>query len=64
MAEDRELTQKLTVVLTELGDLMKERKDKIESLRSEITMIENENEDLEKKIQEIMMGFQRREYAR
>jgi len=57
MAEDRELTQKLTVVLTELGDLMKERKDKIESLRSEITMIENENEDLEKKIQEIMMGF-------
>tara|TARA_B100002019_G_C21194121_1_gene560434 strand:- start:980 stop:1153 length:174 start_codon:yes stop_codon:yes gene_type:complete len=57
MAEDRELTQKLTVVLTELGDLMKERKDRIESLRSEITMIENENEDLEKKIQEIMMGF-------
>lgn len=50
MAEDRELTQKLTVVLTELGDLMKERKDRIESLRSEITMIENENEDLEKKI--------------
>ena len=57
MADDRELTQKLTVVLTELGDLMKERKDRIESLRSEITMIENENEDLEKKIQEIMMGF-------
>lgn len=57
MAEDRELTQKLTVVLTELGDLMKERKDRIESLRNEITMIENENEDLEKKIQEIMMGF-------
>ena len=56
MAED-ELSQRLSVVLAEIGDLMKQRKEQVEQLRDQITLIENQNEDLEKQIQEIMNGF-------
>jgi|MDTC01.2.fsa_nt_gb DNA-binding transcriptional MerR regulator len=56
MAED-ELSQRLSVVLAEIGDLMQQRKEQVEQLRDQITLIENQNEDLEKQIQEIMNGF-------
>ena len=56
MAED-ELSQRLPVVLAEIGDLMQQRKEQVEQLRDQITLIENQNEDLEKQIQEIMNGF-------
>ena len=52
-----ELSQRLSVVLAEIGDLMQQRKDQVERLREQITQIENQNEDLEKQIQEIMNGF-------
>jgi len=56
MAED-ELSQRVSVVLAEIGDLMQQRKEQVEQLRDQITLIENQNEDLEKQIQEIMHGF-------
>ena len=54
---DSDLTSRLTTVLTELRDVMK-RQDRIEELRDQITVIENENEDLEKQIQELINDFE------
>ena len=53
MYED-DLADKLKVVLQELGDVMKARKDQIEDIRSQITVLENQNEDLERKVTELM----------
>tara|TARA_Y100001937_G_scaffold63449_1_gene87001 strand:- start:2169 stop:2342 length:174 start_codon:yes stop_codon:yes gene_type:complete len=53
--EDEDIANRLKIVLQELSDVMKHRKEKIEELRSQITIIENENEDLEKKINELIM---------
>ena len=47
----------LKVVLQELGDVMKARKDQIEDIRNPITVLENQNEDLERKVAELMMDF-------
>lgn len=55
MTED--LTGKLTTVLAELRDVMEQRKNRIEELRQEIARIENENDDLEKQIQELINAF-------
>ena len=54
---DADLTSRLTTVLTELRDVMKQRQDKTEQLRDQIVVIENENEDLEKQIQELINDF-------
>ena len=56
MYED-DLADKLKVVLQELGDVMKARKDQIEDIRNQITVLENQNEDLERKVAELMMDF-------
>ena len=56
MYED-DLADKLKVVLQELGDVMKARKDQIEDIRSQITVLENQNEDLERKVTELMRDF-------
>ena len=56
MYED-DLANKLKVVLQELGDVMKARKDQIEDIRNQITVLENQNEDLERKVAELMMDF-------
>ena len=56
MSED-DLADKLKVVLQELGDVMKARKDQIEDIRNQITVLENQNEDLERKVAELMMDF-------
>ena len=56
MYED-DLADKLKVVLQELSDVMKARKDQIEDIRSQITVLENQNEDLERKVAELMMDF-------
>ena len=56
MYED-DLADKLKVVLQELSDVMKARKDQIEDIRSQITVLENQNEDLERKITELMRDF-------
>ena len=56
MYED-DLADKLKVVLQELSNVMKARKDQIEDIRNQITVLENQNEDLERKVAELMMDF-------
>ena len=56
MYED-DLADKLKVVLQELGDVMKARKAQIEDIRNQITVLENQNEDLERKVTELMRDF-------
>ncbi len=58
MSEGENLAGKLSVVLSELGELMGERKKQVESLRDQITFIENQNEDLEKSVRDLMDSFQ------
>jgi cell division protein FtsB len=57
MDDGENLAGKLSVVLSELGDVMNERKKQVEALRDQITMIENENEDLEKSIRDLIDSF-------
>ena len=54
MDEAQELSQRLSVVLTEIRDIMDKRKERVEQLRDQISIIENENEDLERKINELI----------
>ena len=54
MDEAQELSQRLSVVLTEIRDIMEMRKQRVEQLREQIAFIENENEDLERKINELI----------
>ena len=54
MDEATELSQRLSVVLTEIRDIMEKRKERVEELRDQISFIENENEDLERKINELI----------
>ena len=56
MYED-DLADKLKVVLQELSDVMKARKDQIEDIRNQITVLEHQNEDLERKVTELMRDF-------
>jgi chaperonin cofactor prefoldin len=57
MDDGENLASKLSVVLSELGDVMNDRKKQVEALRDQITMIENENEDLEKSIRDLIDSF-------
>jgi predicted nucleic acid-binding Zn-ribbon protein len=55
MDDPAELAARLNTVLNELRDLMHQRKDRIEELRNQVALIEQENDDLEKRIQELIM---------
>jgi len=56
MAEDPEvLASRLNSVLNELKGVMQERKDRVEELRNQIVMLENDNEDMEKRVNELIM---------
>ena len=56
MVEDPEvLASRLTTVLSELKGVMQERKDRIEELRNQIIMLENDNDDMEKRVSELIM---------
>ena len=56
MEEDaQQLASRLSTVLSELQDVMQQRKERIEELRNQVAMIEQENDDLEKRIQELIM---------
>ena len=57
MDDGENLAGKLSVVLSELGDVMNDRKKQVEALRDQITIIENENEDLEKSIRYLIDSF-------
>ena len=57
MDDGENLAGKLSVVLSELGDVMNVRKKQVEALRDQITIIENENEDLEKSIRDLIDSF-------
>ena len=55
MEDAQQLASRLSTVLSELQDVMQKRKDRIEELRNQVAMIEQENDDLEKRIQELIM---------
>ena len=56
MDEDPEvLASRLTTVLSELKGVMQDRKDRIEELRNQIIMLENDNDDMEKRVSELIM---------
>ena len=57
MSDADDLKGRLSAVLTEISDIMKARKDEVERLRDQITVMENENEDLERKVHELMNDF-------
>lgn len=52
-----DLAARLSTTLSELRDVMQQRKDQVEQLRGEIATIENQNDDLEKKIQDMIDSF-------
>jgi len=52
--EAQELSERLEIILTEIRDIMEMRKQRVEQLREQIAFIENENEDLERKINELI----------
>ena len=56
MAEDPEvLASRLNSVLNELRGVMQERKDRIEELRNQIIMLENDNDDMANRVNELIM---------
>ena len=57
MSDTDDLKGRLSAVLMEISDIMKARKDEVERLRDQITVMENENEDLERKVHEFMNDF-------
>ena len=54
MDEAQELSERLEIILTEIRNIMEMRKQRVEQLREQIAFIENENEDLERKINELI----------
>ena len=54
MDEAQELSERLEIILTEIRDIMEMRKQRVEQLREQIAFIENENENLERKINELI----------
>lgn len=52
---EQELTSRLNTVLSELSDVMKERKERIEEIRTQVDILENENDDMHKRISELIM---------
>ena len=55
MSDEQELTLRLNTVLTELSDVMKQRKERIEEIRTQVNMLENENDDMHKRVSELIM---------
>jgi Fe-S-cluster formation regulator IscX/YfhJ len=56
MDEDPEvLASRLNSVLNELKGVMQERKDRIEELRNQIIMLENDNDDMANRVNELIM---------
>ncbi len=55
MDDAQELSQRLSVVLEEIRDIMNARKQRVQELRDQIAVMENENEDLERRINELIM---------
>ena len=52
-----DLKERLSAVLEEIKYIMAQRKDQVEKLRDQIVVMENQNEDLERKVHEIMNDF-------
>lgn len=52
---EQELTSRLNTVLSELSDVMKQRKERIEEIRTQVDILENENDDMHKRISELIM---------
>ena len=57
MAEEVNLSDRLSGILEEIKDVMEQRRQRIEELRQEISSIGRDNDDLEKTISELLNGF-------
>jgi hypothetical protein len=56
MDEDPEvLASRLNSVLNELKGVMQDRKDRVEELRNQIIMLENDNDDMANRVNELIM---------
>ena len=55
MSDEQELTLRLNTILTELSDVMKQRKERIEEIRTQVNILENENDDMHKRVNELIM---------
>jgi hypothetical protein len=56
MDEDPEvLASRLNSVLNELKGVMQDRKDRVEELRNQIIMLENDNDDMTNRVNELIM---------
>lgn len=56
MTNDPEvLASRLNTVLEELKGVMQDRKDRIEELRNQIIMLENDNDDMANRVNELIM---------
>ena len=56
MVDDPEvLASRLNTVLEELKGVMQDRKDRIEELRNQIIMLENDNDDMANRVNELIM---------
>ena len=55
--EQVSLTEKLQNTLSELKEVMEQRRDKVEQLHREIADIEKENEQLQATIENLLEGF-------
>jgi uncharacterized protein (DUF3084 family) len=55
--EQVSLTEKLQNTLSELKEVMEQRRDKVEQLHREIAEIEKENEQLQATIENLLEGF-------
>ena len=56
MDEDpKVLASRLNSVLNELKGVTQERKDRIEELRNQIIMLENDNDDMANRVNELIM---------
>ena len=55
--EEVNLTEKLQTTLTELKQVMQQRRERVEDLHAQIAEIEKENEQLQATIENLLEGF-------
>lgn len=55
--EEVSLTEKLQTTLTELKQVMEQRRDRVADLHAQIAEIEKENEQLQATIENLLEGF-------
>ena len=57
MYDHEDLSVKMTALLSEIREVMDDRKNRIKDLRDEIAKIEDENQELENTINDLLRGM-------